>query len=640
MRFGIRVVAAVVLTVCAGLYASVPCTLPSGIQRLADGNTLITESGSMSQPTARVIEVDSTGRLVWAYVRSDIPWAHTARRLPTGTTLITATNCDRVVEVDRLGNVVWEMTTGLDYPNEAWRLTNGNTLITVRDDDRVIEVDSARNVVWSYSALVGPHNASRLANGNTLVCNSEMDQVVEVDSAGAIRWQYANGLDWARCAERLPNGNTLIADSRHNRVLEVDSAGNTVWTFSSGISLPYMATRLATGTTLISAGGRVVEVDSSGATVWQYPPASSAVVVETLWVVNPTSGCSLYVHIHRPAYATPERVVPAVVLIPRDTSAGTAMDQNSLANQVASDGFAALHFDAEGRGLSAGTEDYHGYIHQDGLRACLQKLASEPYVDTENVGIYSRGYGNVLSTGMVARYGEPKVKFLMDWEGPADRYQASSDSGGPIPVSVDSEAFWAEREPARSIKSFRGAYLRLQSATDYTNRIPDNHHAIALIDSATSTTHGGAGVAPWTRVNDSVMNPVNQTYTVGSPPAWTAEQEDRHVICRELLYMHELADSSFSPGVAESPTFGIRHSTFDILSVSPNPCRASGSVKLNLGPLDRSASLRIFDATGRLVSSFIARSSSFSAPVPRTAGVYILRADTDGRFATARLVLD
>jgi len=637
MRFRIRFVAPVVLSLCAALSASVPCTLPSGIERLPDGNTLITESGSKNQPNARVIEVDSIGRLVWAYVRSDIPWAHTARRLPSGNTLISATNDDRVVEVDPLGNVAWEMTTGLNYPNEAWRLPNGNTLITDRDNDRVIEVDSNCNVVWSYTSLQGPHNGSRLANGNTLICNSEMDEVVEVNQAGTVVWQYGVGLDWARCAQRLPNGNTLIADSRHNRVIEVDSAGAIQWTFASGLSLPYMATRLATGNTLISSGSRVIEIDPAGTTVWQYPPAASAVVVETLWVTNPTSGCSLYVHIHRPASAGPGNTVPAVVLIPKESYAGTVMDQNGLANQIASDGFAVLHFDAEGRGQSSGTEDYNGYVHQDGLQACALVLAAKPYVDTENLGIYTRGYGNVMAAGMLARHDSPHVKFLMDFEGPSDRYQTSSDSGGHVPVPVDSESFWVEREAGRFVKSVHGAYLRIQTATDHTGRIPDNHHAIALIDSATSTEHGGSGVAAWTRVNDSVMNPENQTYTVSDPPLWIPEAEERHIICRELLYLHELAGSDFTGVATNSPLIVHRPS----LSVFPNPCRSSATLHLTSGPLDRPATLRVSDASGRLVLSQLVRTPSFDLPVSHLpAGVYILRVGSQTNVTTARIVVE
>jgi len=636
----IRFMAPVVLGLCTTLYASVPCRLPAGIERLPNGNTILCDAGAMGQPTARVIEIDSNSHLVYAYIRADIKWAHSARRTDDGNTLITATDSDRVFVVTPRADVAWEMRSGLNYPNEAYPLANGHTLITDRDNDRVIEVDTARNIVWSYTNLTGPHGGNRLANGNTLISNSEANKIVEVDTAGSIVWQHSTGLSWPRCAQRLANGNTLITSSSNNRVIEVDSAGNVVWTLGpAGLSQPYQAARLANGNTLVSTGARLIEVTPAQTIVWQYPPVmATAVAVETLWVINPTSGCSLYAHVHRPIDAKPGAPVPAIALVPDLSAAGTTFE--GFADSIATEGFAVLHFDADGRGRSGGTEDYDGYKHQDGLAACVETLAARPYVDAENLGIYSRGYGIIMATGMVARHATPRVKFLMDWEGPSDRYQTSSDSGGHVPVPVDSESFWVEREAGRFIKSVPGAYLRYQSATDHTGRIPDNRHAIALIDSATSTAHGGSGIAVWTRVNDSVMNPENTTYSVFDPPLWTRETEDRNRICREILYLHELADSDFSVGVAESPTFDTRRSTFDALAVSPNPCHGSAVLRWTAGPVDHSTTLRIFDASGRLVSSLIVHGSSVNVPVPAVAGVYLLRLDSDSRFATTRLVVE
>jgi hypothetical protein len=48
----------------------------------------------------------------------------------------------------------------------------------------------------------------------------------------------------------------------------------------------------------------------------------------------------------------------------------------------------------------------------------------------------------------------------------------------------------------------------------------------------------------------------------------------------------------------------------------------------------------VYDASGRLVSSFIVHGSSFIVPAPAAAGVYLLRLDSGGSFATARLVVD
>jgi len=133
-----------------------------------------------------------------------------------------------------------------------------------------------------------------------------------------------------------------------------------------------------------------------------------------------------------------------------------------------------------------------------------------------------------------------------------------------------------------------------------------------------------------------VMNPANTTYTVSDPPLWIPEEQERHQICRELLYLHELAGRE-STGVVTNPSIIVHRPSF---SVFPNPCRGSAVLHWTAGPLDHSTTLRIYDATGRFVSSFVVRGSSSNVPVPAAAGVYLLRVDSGGRFATARLVVD
>jgi hypothetical protein len=401
------------------------------------------------------------------------------------------------------------------------------------------------------------------------------------------------------------------------------------------LNQPLETVRLPGGNTLISNNSDVLEVTSAGAVAWQYPPIN-AVTVETLWVVNPASGCSLYVHIHRPVSAGPTSRVPGIIIVPDLSYAGTSFD-NGTADVLASEGFAVLHFDADGRGLSRnGTENYDGFVQQDGLSACALALATKPYVDPENLGVYSEGYGVVMATGMLARHETPHIKFLLDFEGPADRYQASSSNGGHVPVPPDSESFWQEREAGRFIKHLTCAYLRVQTDQDHTGRMPNNEHAIALIDSATSTIHGGAGTSTWTRVNDSVMNPENRTYTITDPPNWIPEDEEDLLTCRMVLYLHELANRDFTSAVPGSSAI-VQRSSF---SVSPNPCRASGVLHLTTGPLDHLTTLRVFDASGRLVLSQPVRSSSFILHTSSLrAGVYLIRMDVGAGAAAAKLVV-
>jgi hypothetical protein len=620
-----------VLVVAGGLSlaaASIPPFAPLGIERLPDGNTLIADYGAFSSiPGGRALEVDSLGRLVWAYVRNDVPSLHTARRLANGNTLMSASLGDRVIEVNPDGDTVWTDSSSLHYPNEAYRLANGNTLITERDRSRIIEVTPQRTVVWSFSNLDGPHNGNRLPNGHTLISDSNNDRVIEVDSAGNIVWQYATGLSWPRSAQRLGNGNTLIADTRNNRAIEVNPSGMIVWSVTD-VPLPFAAVRLASGHTLVSVTDRVVELTGSDSVVWQYPN-TAAVVVETLQVANPSSGCSLYVHIHRPAYAGPDNPVPAVVLVPGGTGFGSESDTTGLADYVASDGFAFLHFDPDGRGRSgAYPENYDGYVQQDGMHACLSVLTSRDYVDTSRLGVYSRGYGITMASGMIARHPEPWVRFLLDFEGPVDRYQTCLDSGGSVPVSPDSDAFWQEREAARFMKQVPGAYLRMQPQTDRNPKLRDGRHAIQLVDSATAAAYGGAGISVWTRVNDSVMNPANRVYTLANPPAWIPDVQEAQEYTRILLYLHELADMDLS-GTAVDERPATRPAA--PLRVAPRPCRGALQVALPLGLGVRE--LRVNDGCGRRIASAAVPAGSSRASLDLhklQPGVYFVSADGAG----------
>lgn len=567
-----------------------------GVERLANGNTLVTDD------IGRVVEVDSLGRLTWAHVRGHLRHAHTARRLAGGNTLITVTGDDSVIEVDRAGDVVWHIVSGIDYPNEAFRLSSGNTLITDRDNNRVIEVDSVGTVVWSYADLVHPHNGSRLTNGNTLVCDSDRDQVVEVTPAGELVWRHAAGLSWPRSAQRLANGNTLIASSNGREILEVDQDGRLLWHHTCP-NMPYMAVRLENGNTLISALALVYEVTAGGVEVWRWP-GTAPLPYESTAVTNPASGCPLPVHIHRVRALGDTELLPAIVLVPDLQFDGRMFDAEDFAQDLASAGFAVLHFDPEGRGGSSGyPEDDCGLIHQEGLRACVEYLARRPYVDSQNVGILSFGYGITMAAGMLARHGDSvPVQFLIDFEGPADRSQTCADSGGHLPVPADSEAFWQEREAARSIKSVRCAYLRLQTAVDHAPNIPDNRHCIALVDSATLPLYGGSGMSWWTRVNDSLANPPNTCYTLSDPPVYISEESGKHELIHLMLRLRDMAELDVPTAVwnhLDRPVSG-RTS----VRIAPNPIDRSARIALELdAPAQVTAT--IHDPAGRRIRELV-----------------------------------
>jgi hypothetical protein len=247
-----------------------------------------------------------------------------------------------------------------------------------------------------------------------------------------------------------------------------------------------------------------------------------------------------------------------------------------------------------------------------------------------------------MASGMLARHMLPRVKFLLDFEGPADRSQTCEDSGGHVPVPSDSETFWQQREAARFMPGVPAAYLRLQTAADHNPRIGDNRHCIALIDSATSRTHGGSGMSPWTRVNDSSMNTANQTYTLGNPPVWVGEEEEVHVACRELLYLHELAGLNLPPGIEEPSTLDRARAALDVY---PNPVSSGSAVvhrHCQKGVTTANAFLHIFDVAGRVVrQSAVGNSRSGMTLDLRglSAGVYLVRLTAGTLTASAALVV-
>jgi dienelactone hydrolase len=244
---------------------------------------------------------------------------------------------------------------------------------------------------------------------------------------------------------------------------------------------------------------------------------------EELDVTNPTSGNVWWVKAYFPRDAGPDRRYPAIVLVPGGSGAGSEMESTpgrSPANYAAR-GWVAVAFDADGRGHTPGTEDYCGHTHQDGLRAVIDAVAALPYVDRERIGVNTGSYGITMGSGVLARYPALPVRFLVDFEGPADRNDTghcdASDTGH-ITHDCDDDAWWAEREAASFIMRVQVPYLRLQNVRDHVQ--PDNLHCILMINNATDDAYGGRGMSPWTRVNGADMNEPNTTYSADSPPVY------------------------------------------------------------------------------------------------------------------------
>ncbi|MCX7046619.1 MAG: aryl-sulfate sulfotransferase [Candidatus Sumerlaeota bacterium] len=150
-------------------------------QRLANGNTFIGECNA-----GRLLEVDPSGKIV-KEVRllpegkdGGHPYIRNARRLDNGNYLVAHYDAQMVKEYDPDGKVVMEIPAP-GGPHSVARLPNGNTLIACGDKTKnaqVIEVDKSGKTVWEVTSKDQPDmnlkfmaGFQRLPNGNTVMSN-------------------------------------------------------------------------------------------------------------------------------------------------------------------------------------------------------------------------------------------------------------------------------------------------------------------------------------------------------------------------------------------------------------------------------------------------------------------------------------
>lgn len=181
------------------------------VQRLANGNTLVTELGM--EP--RLLEVTPSGEVAVSFpLLPETDNAHMqtrmARKLANGNYLVPHLLAFKVKEYDPIGKVVQTLATDIEalggreaenWPFTAIRLENGNTLVNLTHGNKTVEFDSNGKIIWQVSnddfrdlkPFVDPCGAQRLANGNTVIASygaKEGIKIFEVTREKKIVWQY------------------------------------------------------------------------------------------------------------------------------------------------------------------------------------------------------------------------------------------------------------------------------------------------------------------------------------------------------------------------------------------------------------------------------------------------------------------
>jgi hypothetical protein len=263
--------------------------MPLAVERLPNGNTLVADAGDEAGFGSEIVEIDPVGNIIWNY-NEGLRFAHSGRRLRNGNTLITDTTNNRLIEVtpdkkivmasDEWGGGTGKLSDGshLHYPNEAFELEDGTFLVTDRNNDRCIQLNRKGEVIWAFEKeLHHPHNANALPNGNILIADSDGNRILEINRKKEIVWSYGDGsietLWWPRSGIRLQNGNTLITDSKNHRIIEVSPEGEKIWMFQTEyVGRFYITQATQEGTFLITSTNhhQIIEVDRTGNIVWLF----------------------------------------------------------------------------------------------------------------------------------------------------------------------------------------------------------------------------------------------------------------------------------------------------------------------------------------------------------------------------------
>ena len=227
------------------------------------------------------------------------------------------------------------------------------------------------------------------------------------------------------------------------------------------------------------------------------------------WLTT-AAGYRVAVHLHEPDDDQPR---PALVLVPGRNKSGSVFCGESYllgAEETAVRGIRTVHFDPVGRGRSWGHDAFCGSEGQDSFRAVLEFVQSMRSVRPGSIGVATFSMGLALAAPVLVRNVDHlRVRFLLDWEGPADRVAILH--GGALPPAArtaltrEPDSFWALREPVAWVDRLPCRYIRIQSKNDHASGPGGVDGALSLI--ALSTR----GLAESTRLND---NPADTAWRI------------------------------------------------------------------------------------------------------------------------------
>ncbi len=187
----------------------------SDIWMLANGNILHADNN--------VTEINpKTNKIVWSHrpEQQEGGGTFSCQRLKNGNTMVGENSAGCIVEVDKRGNIVFELKLPLMQSGShnnlrmVRKLKNGNYLVCHKGESLVREYTPTGEVVFQVKVSDVPYSAVRLDNGNTVV--GHINNITEFDKHGKQVWQFnkneLSGLEIGMICgiHVLPNGNVVM----------------------------------------------------------------------------------------------------------------------------------------------------------------------------------------------------------------------------------------------------------------------------------------------------------------------------------------------------------------------------------------------------------------------------------------------
>jgi outer membrane protein assembly factor BamB len=207
------------------------------VQMLENGHILFHDDWD----TVKEIKLDGT--VVWSYESANV---HAFTRLADGNTMIAESGTGRIIVVDPDGALVSETPLGKDgrgSTRQAEVLDNGNYLVCAERPGTVTEYNRQGEIVWEYAINTRVYGAIRRKNGNTVICSGSGNSVLEVTPEKKVVWEMKGQvpgtdikLHWTACLKELANGHLLIGNCHagpdNPQVFELDQDRKVVWQFN------------------------------------------------------------------------------------------------------------------------------------------------------------------------------------------------------------------------------------------------------------------------------------------------------------------------------------------------------------------------------------------------------------------------